>query len=359
MANDLVQPSTRKVGCDYFDELKARSFFEMVNGKEYLMHDLVNDLARSISRKTCIRLEDYQEFSALSQVHNLRTFLAIHQPGNIRGGLTTSFFSDVLPRFQRIRSLTLSGYECISVIPDSIGDLKHLRLLHLAKNGIRKLPNTIGKCMNLQTLILKKCRSLKELPQDMRHLINLIHLDVRGVPGRFIQRMGSWLCILKDIQNLSILVDKIHGSVVEQLGKFQLCESLVIFGLENVTFERAKEVELKYKKCIENLTLKWSGFAECSQDELNIFSILDPHTNIKQLSIKGYREGGLPAPNLKDLQVDLENQTIGWTEYNCSSYIKIKDELTGLLHLVGAHDLSRSCHLSTELYLFLLLLTLL
>ncbi|GAA0167970.1 antimicrobial response protein [Lithospermum erythrorhizon] len=325
MANDLVQPSTRKVGCDYFDELKSRSFFEMVNGKEYLMHDLVNDLARSISRKTCIRLEDYQgadlqqslqrekyllpellhfsylatledtsrKFSALSQVHNLRTFLPIHQPGNIRGDLTTSFFSDVLPRFQRIRSLTLSGYD-ILVVPDSIGDLKHLRLLNLAENGIRKLPNTIGKCMNLQTLILKRCRSLEELPQDMSLLINLIHLDVRGVPDPFIERMGSWLCILKDIQNLSILVDKIHGSVVEQLGKFQLCESLVMFGLENVTSERARRVELRNKKCIENLTLKWSGFAECSQDELNIISILDPHTNVKQLSIKGYRGTSFP-----------------------------------------------------------------
>ncbi|GAA0182988.1 aspartic protease [Lithospermum erythrorhizon] len=56
---------------------------------------------------------------------------------------------------------------------------------------------------------------------------------------------------------------------------------------------------------------------------------------------------------------DLENQTIGWTEYNCSSYIKIKDELTGSVHLVGAHSLSRGCRLSSKLYLFLLLLSLL
>ncbi|GAA0172572.1 antimicrobial response protein [Lithospermum erythrorhizon] len=325
MANDLVRPATQKHGCDYFDELKSRSFFEMVNGKKYLMHDLVNDLARSISRKTCIRLEDYQgadlqqslqrkkyilpellhfsylatskdtsrKFSALSQVHNLRTFLPIHQLGNTWLRLTTSFFSDVLPRLRRIRSLTLSGYD-ISVVPDSIGDLKHLRLLNFAGSLIRKLPNTIGKCMNLQTLILNHCSSLEELPQDMRHLINLIHLDVRGVPDPFIQRMGSWLSILKDIENLSILVDKIHGSIVEQLGQFQLCESLVISGLESVTFERARRVELGNKKCIENLTLEWSGIAECSQDELNIFSILEPHTNIKQLSIKGYQGTSFP-----------------------------------------------------------------
>ncbi|XP_047342066.1 aspartic proteinase 36-like [Impatiens glandulifera] len=37
---------------------------------------------------------------------------------------------------------------------------------------------------------------------------------------------------------------------------------------------------------------------------------------------------------------DLENQTIGWTEYNCSSPIKIKDEETGAIYDVGYHDLS-------------------
>uniref|UniRef100_A0A7N0VJP7 Peptidase A1 domain-containing protein n=1 Tax=Kalanchoe fedtschenkoi TaxID=63787 RepID=A0A7N0VJP7_KALFE len=35
---------------------------------------------------------------------------------------------------------------------------------------------------------------------------------------------------------------------------------------------------------------------------------------------------------------DLENQTIGWTEYNCSKGIKVKDG-SGVVHSVGAHDL--------------------
>lgn len=37
---------------------------------------------------------------------------------------------------------------------------------------------------------------------------------------------------------------------------------------------------------------------------------------------------------------DLENQVIGWTEYNCSSTIQVKDEQTGTVHLVGAHYIS-------------------
>ncbi|KAL2470165.1 Eukaryotic aspartyl protease family protein [Abeliophyllum distichum] len=53
---------------------------------------------------------------------------------------------------------------------------------------------------------------------------------------------------------------------------------------------------------------------------------------------------------------DLENQTIGWTEYNCSSSIKLKDELTGSVHLVGAHSISRGCSLNAQMVLFSLLL---
>ncbi|XP_047316113.1 aspartic proteinase 36-like [Impatiens glandulifera] len=37
---------------------------------------------------------------------------------------------------------------------------------------------------------------------------------------------------------------------------------------------------------------------------------------------------------------DLENQALGWTEYNCSSSIKVKDEATGAVYEVGYHRLS-------------------
>lgn len=54
---------------------------------------------------------------------------------------------------------------------------------------------------------------------------------------------------------------------------------------------------------------------------------------------------------------DLENQTIGWTEYNCSSSIKLRDEITGSVHLVGPHSISsagRSIH-RTHLISFLVI----
>ncbi|KAJ6697065.1 hypothetical protein OIU85_003429 [Salix viminalis] len=38
---------------------------------------------------------------------------------------------------------------------------------------------------------------------------------------------------------------------------------------------------------------------------------------------------------------DIENQAIGWTEYNCSSSIKVKDDKSGSVYSVGAENLRR------------------
>ncbi|CAI9090864.1 OLC1v1025733C1 [Oldenlandia corymbosa var. corymbosa] len=57
---------------------------------------------------------------------------------------------------------------------------------------------------------------------------------------------------------------------------------------------------------------------------------------------------------------DLENQTIGWAEYNCSSSIKVKDDKSGNVYSVGYHDLSSACDLSVgKLLRFLLLIAVL
>ncbi|KAL8166232.1 hypothetical protein V2J09_007731 [Rumex salicifolius] len=58
---------------------------------------------------------------------------------------------------------------------------------------------------------------------------------------------------------------------------------------------------------------------------------------------------------------DLENQAIGWTDYNCSSSIKVKDSTSGVVHTVGAHDISKAYHSKqcNSIMFFLLLLTIL
>ncbi|KAK4779843.1 hypothetical protein SAY87_015949 [Trapa incisa] len=37
---------------------------------------------------------------------------------------------------------------------------------------------------------------------------------------------------------------------------------------------------------------------------------------------------------------DLVNQTVGWVDYDCSWSVKVKDEISGVIHSVGAHDVA-------------------
>nr|GMC52070.1 aspartic proteinase-like protein 2 [Ipomoea batatas]GMC54044.1 aspartic proteinase-like protein 2 [Ipomoea batatas] len=51
---------------------------------------------------------------------------------------------------------------------------------------------------------------------------------------------------------------------------------------------------------------------------------------------------------------DLESQTLGWTEHDCSSSIKVKDEGTGNVYTLGAHHRSSSSDLRTrKRYIFI------
>lgn len=88
----------------------------------------------------------------------------------------------------------------------------------------------------------------------------------------------------------------------------------------------------------------------------------------------GWQNSGLQSKDGKEMTLlgdmvlsnklvlyDLENQAIGWTEYNCSTSIKVKDESTGQVYSVGAHNLSSASGLisGTILTFFLLLIAML
>ncbi|KAM7260468.1 hypothetical protein ACFE04_016209 [Oxalis oulophora] len=90
--------------------------------------------------------------------------------------------------------------------------------------------------------------------------------------------------------------------------------------------------------------------------ENSVYLKVHPHEYLfpyEDLWCIGWQNSGMQSSDRKNLTLlgdfvlsnklvlyDLENQVIGWTEYNCSSTIKVKDERTGTVHLVGSHTLS-------------------
>ncbi|XP_049380475.1 putative disease resistance RPP13-like protein 1 [Solanum stenotomum] len=318
IANGLVKQLCSGNKC--FDELRSRSLFEKVLESkrklgEFLMHDLVNDLAQIASSNLCIRLEEnkgshmleqsrhmsysmgeegeFEKLKPLSKSEQLRTLLPIN----------VSYFSqliskrvlhNILPRLTSLRALSLSGYWIKELPNDLFIKLKLLRFLDLSETEIEKLPDSICALYNLETLLLSSCKNLKELPLQMEKLINLRHLDITNTLRL---KMPLHLSKLKSLQMLvgaKFLIGSSGGLRMEDLGEVHnLYGSLSVLELQNVVDKReALKAKIREKNHVDELLLEWSKSstaADDSQTEREILDELHPHTNIKQLQITGYR----------------------------------------------------------------------
>jgi hypothetical protein len=184
----------------YINELVSRSFFQDVEKQSpsfpcytFKMHDLIHDLAISVSQGECSVVDLGKEgiadtvrhlsFSAkdlgqevpkcLDNLTKVRTAMFTTKP-------SLSLVEACISRFKSLRLLVLGG-SSFEVLPSSIGTLRHLRYLDLSGNYIiKELPNSICKLHNLQTLGLAGCHKLERLPKDMRSMISLRFLFVKA-----------------------------------------------------------------------------------------------------------------------------------------------------------------------------------
>ncbi|KAJ9169644.1 hypothetical protein P3X46_017810 [Hevea brasiliensis] len=313
----LVQPNEdmemEEIGDEYFENLVSRSFFQRSSFHLscFVMHDLVNDLAKFVSGDFCFRLEGDNsckipkrtrhlsyvktEYDASRKNENiyeaqlLRTFLLAEW-----SCIDNKVMHDLLPRLRRLRVLSLAQNRSITELPYSIGNLKHLRYLNLSATSIIRLPEIVSTLYNLQTLILCQCKDLVELPSKLRRLINLCHLDIRET---LLREMPSQMGKLTKLARLTdFFVKQNGGSSITELGKLQhLHGQLCIWNLQDVLDVRdAMETDLKGKKHLKELELRWNGDADCSLHEKDILEQLQPHTSLECLSIVGYGYSRFP-----------------------------------------------------------------
>ncbi|KAI8570633.1 hypothetical protein RHMOL_Rhmol01G0051100 [Rhododendron molle] len=330
MAEGLIRKQTGEkqmedLGCEYFHELLSRSFFQPSGrGEVFVMHDLINDLAQFLARKTYFRLEDklkesegdesiskarhssyargrrdgIKKFEAFKKAKNLRTFLPCGSRYQGDCYLTSNVLLHLLPGIKRLRVLSLRGYR-IGELSNSIGDLKHVRYLDLSGAVVLTLPESISTLYNLQTLILRGCKNLNKLPANTSDLISLRHLDVTRANS--LQEMPPNIGKLTSLQTLSnFIVGNGNGSTITELGNLiHLRGTLCISGLENVTDALdARRANLKDKQGLDVLLMKWSNISYNSRNESvesKVLDMLEPHKKLKELSINGY--GGLTFPN--------------------------------------------------------------
>ncbi|KAJ0716982.1 putative P-loop containing nucleoside triphosphate hydrolase, leucine-rich repeat domain superfamily [Helianthus annuus] len=326
----LSDSTEEHLGHEFFDELLSRSFFQHApnNASLFVMHDLMNDLAMSVSIEFFLRLDNeneknirkemlekyrhmsfvreeyvaYKKFEAFERAKSLRTFLATCV-GEVESWrhfyLSNKILTDLLPEVPLLRVLSLSGFR-LSEVPESIGTLRHLRYLNLSRARITHLPEKVCNLYNLQTLILSSCDRLAKLPNNFLKLKNLRHLDVRDTPLLF-----QMLSEIGELKSLQITFSKINiesesGIEIAKLKDFKnLYEKFSIKGLEKVQNAiYAHEANFSQKKLSE-LELVWSDELHDSRNELLEKAVLNElmpcHDKLIQLKIKSY--GGLEFPN--------------------------------------------------------------
>ncbi|XP_062081282.1 putative disease resistance RPP13-like protein 1 [Humulus lupulus] len=320
MAEGLLLPQKGKriedVGEEYMSALISRSFFQRSRHYFLCMHDLMHDLAMYVSGQCCSiydscnnfhkligsktrhlsymkDLKDTVEFDNFSRVKYLRTLLALPLRNTYPWQNTQLKLEIVLNDGGCLRSLSLSE-SCITDLPDSIGNLKHLRYLDASGTKIKELPHSVCGLYNLETLLLSHCRNLTHLPTNISKLVNLRHLMTRWTP---LKEMPPKICDMINLQRLSnFVLCKNDGSRIKELGKLDnLHERLEISGLEHVReVSDVLEGNLKNKKYLNELILDWNSVADSSTKEREVLDALQPHVNLKKLVIRRYNGTSLP-----------------------------------------------------------------
>ena len=327
MAEGLLdQPKSKKmmeeVGDLYFQELLSKSFFQNSTSRKscFVMHDLVNDLARLVAGEFSICLEDdkmhhsvsekthhvsylanqfdvYERFETIVESKCLRTFLPRCKYESYHR-LSNRVLHNLLSEMKYLRVLCLSSYIIID-LPDSIDKLKHLRYLDLSETMIREVPKSVCNSYNLQIIMLCSCRNLVELPSRMENLINLRYLDISYTP---VKEMPSDICKLKNLRSLSTFI--VGQNCGLRLGELrELSGRLTILELDDVISgkDALEANNMKDKQYLDELTLNWNyknasdDQGDVVQSERDTLRSLQPHTNLKRLNICCF--GGLSFPD--------------------------------------------------------------
>ncbi|KAL1340527.1 putative disease resistance protein RGA1 [Arachis hypogaea] len=303
MANGFISSrpnlEAEEVGNMVWNELYQKSFFQDVRADDFSgniyfkMHDLVHDLAQSISEQECICLEKQNLNDSSRNLHHIgfdlhrsqfkkRDFEKVES-------LRTLYQLNIdqpTPTNHSLRVLCTFGAK----IP-SFGSLTCLRYLELCwLDNIESLPASICNLHKLKILKLIALWRLRDLPKQLTRMQNLRHLvieDCISLSGMFPDAHK-----LRDLRTLSeYIVKSEKGHSLAELRDLNLGGRLNIEGLENVgSISEAEDANLKGKQDLRELRLSWdnSGKTKSAVGAEEVLEALQPHSTLKLLTIHAY-----------------------------------------------------------------------
>ncbi|KAF9664152.1 hypothetical protein SADUNF_Sadunf17G0126400 [Salix dunnii] len=265
-------------GIEIFNELVGRSFLQEVQDDGFgnvrcKMHDLMHDLAQSMRSTKCFFIKGNAEFLNCERVRYVGAYWKLSYAPKEK---------DIKSRSLRSILLSTDIYpspECDDVLLCCFTQQKHLRALDI---GITSL-------QNLQTLDLRNCYKLIQLPKGMGQLMCLRKLTV-------------------------FIVGKKEGRGIEELERVNnLASELSITDLDNVkNLTDARSANLMLKTTLLSLTLSWhengrpNSITSIPNNEVEeVLGVLQPPSNLKKLTLIGYCGSKFPSNWMMNLNLML------------------------------------------------------
>uniref|UniRef100_A0A0A8XNX2 NB-ARC domain-containing protein n=1 Tax=Arundo donax TaxID=35708 RepID=A0A0A8XNX2_ARUDO len=365
---DILQPcdqnrSIEDVGLSNLNDLVDQGFLkknERAHGcPYYVVHDLLHDLAVNISAIECLSIsstnvksiqitqhvrhlsiivdnkdvEDRKSFKnyknelvALNnrlKVENLRTLMLF---GEHHGSFAKTF-GDLFEKATALRTIYLFGASYnVEDMLCNFSKLVHLRYLRIKSKywEDRCLMSALSRLYHLEVIDIQEWKGCSGSTRDISNLVKLRHFLV---PKDSLQLHSNVVEVgkMKLLSELRSFETGKEGKGFElsQLGQLsELGGSLSIRNLEKIqAIEEAGEAKLIHKNRLHKLTLEWDA-TRCNKDatcEENALEILQPHSNLQDLCIRGH--GGSNCPkwlgesiSVKSLE-SLHLDDVSWKDF--------------------------------------------
>ncbi|KAJ4787961.1 Eukaryotic aspartyl protease family protein [Rhynchospora pubera] len=220
-----------------------------------------------------------------------------------------------------------------------------------------------GGIFAIGDVVQPKMKTTPLVPDQQHYNVNLTGIEVGGsllqLPSDLFETGDKKGTIVDSGTTLTYLPEAAYKAIWQKV--FQ--------NHPDISFQTVQEFS-----CFEYTENIDDGFPEVVFNfENNLTLHVHPHDYLFQNEKDycfGFQNGGLQSKDGKDIFLlgdlvlssklvvyDLENQVIGWTDYNCSSSIKVQDDKTNAIYTVGAHNVGSAWRSESQNSLLLLLLT--
>lgn len=213
-----------------------------------------------------------------------------------------------IANFRHLKKLLLRD-NFLSELPDEVGLLQSLELLHLGNNELHVLPSSLCKLINLQRLHLFN-NNISRVPEELSQLnklvvINLNHNKITELPDSIgnlkhlielaathneLQKLPSSIGECISLQELNLTANKIQ-ILPDSLALLKKLETIVLVDNElqdvpsclfHIKSLRELDISMNHIQAFTNDTLKWSRSLKAFHYEANTFMEVIPVDELPQ-----------------------------------------------------------------------------